>query len=156
MSLANINAILKKISDNHENDIKLNINSKILTVDLLNLFIRAYSANPSTNDDGVHIGGTIGSLLSLGYAIKRYRPTRVIIVSDGKNSIKKRKEIFDGYKAQRPLQKKQKHYNKKFHYTSAEMQEKIMKMELKRLIEYLDCLPVIFISQQNLEADDVI
>jgi len=156
VSLVNINSILKKISENHANDIKLGPNSRILVVDLLNLFIRAYAANPATNDDGVHIGGITGSLTSLGYVIKRFSPTRVIIVTDGVDSIKKRKEIFEGYKAQRKMRKEADVYNRKFYYSSAEMEEKIMKMELARLFEYLSFLPITTVMVNGYEADDII
>ncbi len=37
-----------------------NPNDKILLIDGLNTFIRAYTVNPTTNDDGIHIGGIGG------------------------------------------------------------------------------------------------
>jgi len=45
-------------------------NSRILLVDGLNLFIRSFAATPVVNDNGEHIGGITGSLLSMGYTIK--------------------------------------------------------------------------------------
>jgi 5'-3' exonuclease len=44
-------------------------NDRILLIDGLNTFIRAFAVNPSTNDDGIHIGGMTGFLQSIGYAI---------------------------------------------------------------------------------------
>ena len=35
-------------------------NDRILLIDGLNTFIRAFAVNPSTNDDGIHIGGMTG------------------------------------------------------------------------------------------------
>ena len=43
------------------------LNDRVLLVDGLNTFIRAWTTSPVTNDDGVHVGGITGSLLSLGH-----------------------------------------------------------------------------------------
>ncbi len=56
------------------------LNSRVLIVDGLNTFIRAYAASPVTNSDGEHVGGISGTLMSIGHAIKNIDPTRVIIV----------------------------------------------------------------------------
>ena len=61
-----------------------NPNEKVLIIDGLNTFIRVFSVIPTTNDDGIHIGGIVGFLKSVGYAIKMLGPTRTIIVFDGK------------------------------------------------------------------------
>ena len=61
-------------------------NEKVLVVDGLNLIIRVFSVIPTTNDDGIHIGGISGFLKSLGYAVKMLGPTRTIIVFDGKGT----------------------------------------------------------------------
>ena len=36
------------------------LNDRVLIIDGLNTFIRAFAVNPSINDDGVHIGGVVG------------------------------------------------------------------------------------------------
>ena len=36
------------------------LNDRVLVIDGLNTFIRAFAVNPSINDDGLHIGGMIG------------------------------------------------------------------------------------------------
>ena len=59
-------------------------NDKVLIIDGLNTFIRSFAVSPVTNDDGVHVGGISGFLLSIGYAIKTLQPTRVIICFDGR------------------------------------------------------------------------
>ena len=53
-------------------------------IDGLNTFIRVFSVLPTTNEDGVHVGGIVGFLRSIGYVINMVSPTRVIIVFDGK------------------------------------------------------------------------
>ena len=78
-----------------------NPNENILLVDGLNLFIRCFSVIPTTNTNGVHVGGISGFLKSLGYAIKLLSPTRTIIVFDGKGGSTRRRKLFPDYKAQR-------------------------------------------------------
>ena len=43
-------------------------NDRVLLIDGLNTFIRAFTINPSKNDDGIHVGGIKGFLLSIGHA----------------------------------------------------------------------------------------
>ena len=47
-----------------------------------------------TNDDGIHIGGIVGFLKSIGYAIKTHSPTRCVIVFDGKGGSQRRRKIL--------------------------------------------------------------
>ena len=51
-----------------------NPNEKVLIIDGLNTFIRVFSVIPTTNDDGIHVGGIVGFLKSVGYAIKMFLP----------------------------------------------------------------------------------
>ena len=44
-------------------------NDKVLLIDGLNTFIRVFSVIPTTNDDGIHVGGIVGFLRSIGYTI---------------------------------------------------------------------------------------
>ena len=66
-------------------DVNENPNDKILIIDGLNTFIRVFSIYPTQNDDGIHIGGIVGFLKSLGHAIRTIQPTRCIIGFDGKD-----------------------------------------------------------------------
>ena len=74
-------------------------NDKVLIIDGLNTFIRVFSVIPTTNDDGIHVGGIVGFLRSIGYTINMFRPTRVIIVFDGKGGSKHRRKLYPEYKA---------------------------------------------------------
>ena len=62
------------------------LNSRVLLIDGLNTFLRAFTAIGWVNKDLSHIGGLTGFLRSLGYVIKLVRPTRVIVVFDGQGS----------------------------------------------------------------------
>jgi 5'-3' exonuclease len=128
-----------------------NPNDKILLIDGLNTFIRAYTVNPTTNDDGIHIGGIGGFLLSIGYAIKMLKPTRVIICFDGKGGSAKRRKLYPNYKANRRVKKRITRFNS---ILSREDEKEAMHYQLHRLTEYLEQLPVTVMAPENIEADD--
>jgi len=126
-------------------------NDRILLIDGLNTFIRAFAVNPSTNDNGIHIGGMTGFLQSIGYAIKNIKPTRVIICFDGKGGSSKRRKLFPEYKANRKVRKRLTRLDS-FHSTEDERAS--MSQQIQRLTQYLDVLPVTVLAPENIEADD--
>ena len=128
-------------------------NDTVLIVDGLNLFIRVFSVIPTTNDDGIHIGGISGFLKSLGYTIKMLNPTRTIIVFDGKGGSSRRRKIYPEYKNKRRTKIRLNRVNE---YESLDDERHSMFMQLSRCVEYLETLPVSIISIDNIEADDVI
>ena len=60
-------------------------NDHVLLIDGLNTFIRSFSVNPSLNDDGSHVGGLVGFMKSIRFAINKFKPTRCVIIFDCKN-----------------------------------------------------------------------
>ena len=70
------------------------LNDRVLIVDGLNTFIRAFSINPAINEDGLHIGGMMGFLKSVRYTSDILKPSRIIIVFDGKNGSGRRQKIY--------------------------------------------------------------
>lgn len=129
-------------------------NSDILIVDGLNTFIRSFMAVPSMNDDGMHTGGIAGFLKSVGYAIKLLNPTRVIVVFDGNGGSQKRRKIYPEYKKGRKTRIK---FNRTYdEMSSSDIEQKNLKMELLRLINYLEVLPITVMAIDNIEADDTI
>lgn len=128
-------------------------NSRVLIVDSTNLFIRNYAAVPSMDDDGRHIGGTIGFLKSLGAAIRQFKPTRVIAVFDGKGGSQRRRKIFPQYKQNR---KPPVRLNRAYDLTTDEQEKQNMKFQLIKLVELLEILPLTIMALDNVEADDVI
>ena len=130
------------------------VNSDILLVDGLNTFIRSFMAVPPMNDDGMHTGGIAGFLKSVGYAIKLLGPTRVVVVFDGTGGSQKRRKIYPDYKKGRKTRIR---FNRTYEEMSgSELEEKNLKLELLRLINYLDVLPLTTMSIDNIEADDTI
>jgi DNA polymerase-1 len=124
-------------------------NSRVLIVDGLNTFIRAYAASPVTNTNGEHVGGISGFLLSVGHAIKAINPTRLVVVFDGKDGSARRKSLYPDYKGNRKV---------KIRLNRSEIVDKEdnQLQQLMRLTEYLDVMPVKTIVVDRAEADDVI
>ena len=128
-------------------------NDKVLIIDGLNTFIRVFSVLPTTNEDGVHVGGIVGFLRSIGYVINMVSPTRVIIVFDGKGGSNRRRKIYPEYKQNRKTKYR---VNRTYDFASQEDERQNMIMQLERCVEYLDTLPVTVLSYDNIEADDTI
>ena len=126
---------------------------KVLIVDGLNTFLRVFSVIPTTNDDGIHVGGIVGFLRSIGYTINMFQPTRVIIVFDGKGGSSRRRKIYPEYKQNRKTKYR---VNRTYDFASQEDEKQNMIMQLQRVVEYLDLLPVTVLSYDNIEADDTI
>jgi len=149
--------ILKQIDKEHNEFGDLHRNSKTLIIDGLNTFIRSWSTAPNLNDNGDHIGGIVGTLKSIGYAIRTINPTRCIIVFDGKGGNKSRQDIYSGYKADRANNKIKMRLNRA---ASVEMNPEEESQSIRRqmvgLGELLSSLPVSIMIYDGIEADDVI
>ena len=128
-------------------------NDKVLIIDGLNTFIRVFSVIPTTNDDGIHVGGIVGFLRSIGYTINMIRPTRTIIVFDGKGGSNRRRKIYPEYKQNRKTKYR---VNRSYDFASQEDERQNMMMQLSRCVEYLETLPITVMSYDNIEADDTI
>ena len=61
-----------------------NVNDHLMVFDGLNTFIRSFGATPAYNEDGDHIGGITGFLYSVGKTVRDFKPTRCVIVFDGR------------------------------------------------------------------------
>ena len=128
-------------------------NSRILLIDGLNTFIRSFAVNPSSNEDGVHIGGMTGFLQSVGYAVRNIKPTRVIICWDGKGGSTRRRKIFPDYKANRRVRTR---LTRMSNYGNVGDEQVAMGQQIRRLTQYLETLPVTVLATENIEADDAI
>ena len=126
-------------------------NDSVLLIDGLNTFIRSFVVVPTVNDNGVHVGGITGFLMSIGYAIRNIKPTRVIICFDGKGGSQKRRKIFPNYKSSRRVKHRMTRINE---FNSVDDERVAMAQQLQRLSEYLETLPITVLSPENIEADD--
>jgi len=145
----------KKILDSlneKEEKLDLNVNSRILIIDSLNTFLRAFTVIRHVNKSGNHIGGLTGFLRSVTYAMNLVKPTRVILVFDGHGGSTNKRYIYPEYKANRGI-------NRVTNWDMFENQQdesESITMQIVRLVEYLKCLPVDLLSIDKIEADDVI
>ena len=145
--------LLQQIEQERQDGTGRDKNSHIMVIDGLNTFIRVFSAVPALNDDGQHIGGVTGFLRSIGAVIRQLKPTRCIIVFDGKGGSKRRKSIYSNYKANRANKTA---FNRYQEFASLEDEQESMRRQFGRMIQYLNCLPVTTMSIDNVEADDII
>jgi len=128
------------------------LNDNILVIDAMNTFIRNITMINLMNPQGSHVGGLVGFLKSLGFLVRTFDPTRIIIVFDGPGSTAARKLVNSDYKANRNLSRItnwEMYDNKDQEYAS-------MSAQIERLVEYLHMLPVDLLAINKVEADDVI
>lgn len=130
----------------------LKVNDRILIIDSLNTFLRAFTVIQHFNKSLNHVGGLTGYLRSVGFAINLIRPTRVILAFDGKGSSTNKRYIYPEYKANRGIRR----VTNWDAFENQEQESEAITNQLVRLIDYLKCLPVDLISIDKIEADDVI
>ena len=131
-----------------------NVNDRILICDGLNTFIRAFGATPATNEDGDHIGGITGFLYSIGKCVRDFKPTRCVVVFDGRGGSKRRKTINKSYKANGANKTRLRRHDHAM--ATIEDEQDAMRHQFSRLVSYLDNLPVTFLAIDGIEADDTI
>ena len=147
--------LLNEVESEHESNAQRVRNGRVLIIDGLNTFIRSWTTNPIMNEDGEHTGGVIGSLNSIGYQIRQFNPTRVILTFDGKGGSKRRKELFEGYKADRG--KNRFRVNRQYPEMMTQEDEQLsMKRQFVWLVDLLDSLPITTMIYDGIEAGDVI
>ena len=129
-----------------------NPNSRVLLIDGLNMYLRAFSVNGALNDRGVPVGGVIGFLRSLALTIRETTPTRVVVVYDGAGGSQRRRSIHPNYKSNR----KPHRITRWDSFKNLEDEKESMKIQFVCLLEYLELLPIDVISIDKIEADDTI
>lgn len=125
---------------------------RLLVIDQLNLFFRSYIVNPTLSTDGQPVGGLVGVIKSLQKICREVNPDKIIICWDGEGGSKKRKLMKKDYKAGRkPIR-----LNRDIR-TLSESEEKSNKVwQLERIMEYMNCMPMIQFMYRGIEADDII
>ena len=126
--------------------------NRVLIIDSLNLYLRAYIMDPSLTMQGEPCGGIKGSLKILQKLVRDSKPDEIIFVWDGPNGSRKRKALNKNYKAGRkPIRLNRSVKNLT---DEEEIQNKVWQQ--MRLMEYLNEMPIIQIIIPEVEADDVI
>ena len=125
---------------------------RIMIIDALNQFLRAYIVNPTLSTNGDPIGGTVGFLKILQKLCREINPDRVVICWDGKGGSARRKIVNKNYKeGRKPLRLNR---DIKSLTEEEELQNKVWQQI--RLVEYLNNFPITQLVSDGAEADDVI
>jgi 5'-3' exonuclease len=151
MSLESLRAKFFEISQ--DLDANKSEGSKVMLVDGMNTYLRAFAATPTMSENGDHVGGITGFLMSVGATVRTFKPSRLVIVFDGPGGSQKRRKLFPDYKAKR---RSMTQLNRTYDFKSVESEKDAIKWQLKALVTLLGHLPVTVISQEHVEADDVI
>lgn len=130
-------------------------NDNVLLIDGTNFFIRNWSVNNTRNNNGDLIGGAIGFVRTLGFLSGLIRPSKIIVVFDGKGGSKRRKELNSNYKSGRAFSVRTVHGGEVALTNPKEAKENML-WQFSQLVTFLNTLPVKIISLDYIEADDVI
>ena len=125
---------------------------RLLIIDGMNLFIRNYVMSPQLDANGKPIGGLTGFMRSLQKEVRRAKPDRVVICWEGPGGSQKRREKNKNYKVGRKAPR----LNRAYEFNSPEEERENKYAQIVRLTEYLDHLPVLQLSLENVEADDIV
>tara|TARA_R110002124_G_scaffold116400_4_gene272753 strand:+ start:11412 stop:12371 length:960 start_codon:yes stop_codon:yes gene_type:complete len=125
---------------------------RLMVVDALNAYFRAYIVDPSLSLNGQPIGGYKGFVKILQKLCRELRPDEIIIAWDGAGGSQKRRATNKNYKeGRKPIR-----LNRAVRTLTEdeEMQNKVWQQY--RLMEMLNHMPFIQIVSDGIEADDVI
>ncbi len=125
---------------------------RVLVIDALNMFLRAFIVDPSLSNHGQPIGGIKGSIKILQKLVRMTNPNEIVICWDGPNGSQKRKAMNSSYKeGRKPLR-----LNRSVHNLTEneEIQNKVWQQ--MQIIEYLNQMPIIQLILERVEADDII
>jgi DNA polymerase-1 len=125
---------------------------RLLIIDGQNMFIRNYVMSPQLDINGSPIGGLTGFMRSLQKEVRRAKPDRVVVCWEGPGGSQKRREKNKNYK----LGRKPPKLNREYEFATPEAERENKYEQLMRLIEYLENLPVLQMSLESVEADDII
>jgi DNA polymerase-1 len=125
---------------------------RLLIIDGQNMFIRNYVMSPQLDSNGKPIGGLTGFLRSLQKEIRRTNPDRVVVAWEGPGGSQARREKNKNYKVGRKAPK----LNREYEFANPDEERENKYEQIIRLTEYLEKLPVLQLSVENVEADDVI
>ena len=122
----------------------------ILLVDGMNLFVRAFVANPAISAHGYHVGGVVGFLNSLRNCMEKFKPEQVLVVWEGGGS-SRRRSIYPDYKKKSRPQKLNRYYENDIPDTVENRNQQI-----SIIVHLLKSTPVCQMYVPDCEADDVI
>tara|TARA_B100000287_G_scaffold346409_1_gene334011 strand:+ start:924 stop:1880 length:957 start_codon:yes stop_codon:yes gene_type:complete len=125
---------------------------RLLVIDALNMYFRAYIVDPSLSTNGQPIGGLKGFLKILQKLVRETKPDGIVICWDGAGGSQRRKAMVKTYKeGRKPIRLNRDIRNMS---EAEEIENKIWQQT--RLIEYINSLPIIQLMLEAVEADDII
>ncbi len=125
---------------------------RVIIIDALNMFIRAYIVDPSLSTNGDPIGGIKGTMKIMQKLVRMTQPDEILVVWDGPNGSAKRKSIDKSYKAGRkPLR-----LNRSVHNLTDDQIVLNKIWQQSRVVDYFNEMPIMQLMLPEIEADDVI
>jgi len=125
---------------------------RVLIIDALNMFLRAYIVDPSLSTNGEPIGGFKGSIKIVQKLARMIKPDEIVIVWDGPNGSQKRRSIDKNYKeGRKPIR-----LNRNVKALSEDEELRNRVWQQTRSIEYFNEMPIVQVMLPEVEADDVI
>ena len=125
---------------------------RLFMIDGQNMFIRNYVMSPQLDINGNPIGGLTGFMRSLQKEVRRAKPDRVVVCWEGPGGSQARREKNKNYKVGRKAPK----LNREYELATPEAERENKYDQLVRLTEYLEQLPILQMSLESVEADDII
>jgi len=122
----------------------------VLIIDVMNLFIRSYSAYPAMSSHGYSMGGVVGFLKTLARLSSTVHPKAIYLAWESGGSTKRR-AIFKEYK----LNRKPERMNR-FYETDIPDTDDNKKHQMLVLLQLLKHTPVCQLHASDCEGDDVI
>lgn len=123
----------------------------ILIVDGMNMFIRSFVVVPTMDTNGYSIGGITGFLKSVKNLVKECSSDLVIIAWDGEGGSRRRRGIFEDYKAGRKIR-----LNRQEDMETQDESFVNMSTQMTKLKNLISLLGMIQVEAPEVEADDVI
>jgi DNA polymerase-1 len=125
---------------------------RVLIIDALNAYLRAYIVDPSLSLNGQPIGGIKGFMKILQKLVRDISPDEIAVIWDGPNGSARRKIMDKNYKdGRKPLR-----LNRAFHNLSEMEVQENKTWQQVRVMEYLNEMPIVQTIIPEIEADDVI
>ena len=125
---------------------------RVIIIDALNMFIRAYIVDPSLSTNGDPIGGIKGTMKIMQKLVRMTQPDEILVVWDGPNGSAKRKSIYKSYKeGRKPLR-----LNRSVHNLTDDQIVMNKIWQQSRVVDYFNEMPIMQLMLPEIEADDVI
>lgn len=127
-----------------------------ILLDISNLFYKAYYANTVLNKNKEDVGGIIALFSMLHAYIKRYQPTNIVAIFDGKDGSARKRKSHGNYKNQRSFSVKSNVFLKGSKEEQQKTAHKNFTWQLSKVYEMLSMMPIISCIEHSHEADETL